>query len=65
MEVITPGDKRYVCDVCECEFKVTSHRDIEEVDLPDKNYFLSQLFRKRAIVTYCPQCNNEIFIKWE
>ena len=64
MVVLSPGKKEYECDICECKFEITSPRDTEMVDMPDKSAFWPQMMRKMAIVTYCPQCNREIFIKW-
>ena len=65
MELIEQGNKIHECGDCGCKFRITSENEVKRAwEYVQEGDFLP---RKRKVYydsVKCPQCGNEIVIKW-
>ena len=66
MEIVEPGNKIHECEDCGCKFRITSDNEIKRGNW--KYIEEGLIFPHKCKVYYdsvkCPQCGNEVVIKW-
>ena len=66
MEIIEEGKKVYECEDCGCKFKLTSDKEIRRGNWKyvDKGFLFADYRKTYYDSVKCPQCGNEVIIKW-
>lgn len=66
MEIIEEGKKIYKCPDCGCKFRLTSEKEIQRNNwkFVEDGFIITYQIRAYYDSVKCPQCGNEIIIKW-
>ena len=66
MEIIEEGKKIYKCPDCGCKFRLTSEYEIKRNNwkFVENGFIITHHVRAYYDSVKCPQCDNEVIIKW-
>lgn len=66
MEIIEEGKNIYECSECGCKFRLTSEKEIKRNNwkFVKDGFIITYYIRAYYDSVKCPQCGNEVIIKW-